>query len=325
MSGTSRDLHIDQLRSEMALGYRPEGFIADMLFPIINVDKQTDLFAKFSRATRLRRQSTQRTPYAQANRIDEPVSSDSYHCVNYALKAGVSIEDRSNADPIFIDEVIDGRTRLVLDGLFLDWEVRQSLQVTSTSNVGSSAAVASSWAVSGGSGSPVTDINAAIDNVQDSTGKRPNHIVLGLAAWRSLRRHTEVRDLIFGTNNGGGFASREAVANLFEIENVMVGGAYQNTGAEAAVEAGFDAGESISQIWGADVLVYYNPTTPSRETPAFAYSFRWNRPGLPNMQVERHPYDSKTKSEEVEVGYYQDEKIVGADYSFLITNVNSNA
>jgi hypothetical protein len=43
------------------------------------------------------------------------------------------------------------------------------------------------------------------------------------------------------------------------------------------------------------------------------------------MQVERHPYNTKTKSEEVEVGYYQDEKITGADYSFLITNVNSNA
>jgi hypothetical protein len=42
------------------------------------------------------------------------------------------------------------------------------------------------------------------------------------------------------------------------------------------------------------------------------------------MQAERHPFDPKTKSEEVEVGYYQDEKITGSDYSFLLTAVNSS-
>lgn len=325
MGATARDTHIDALRSEMAMGYRPDGFIADMLFPVVNVDKQTDLFAKFSRATRLRVQRTARSPGMQANLIDEPVGSDSFHCKNYALKAAVTIEDKSNADPIFVSEIIDGRTRFVLDHLMLDWEVRVANQVTSTSNVGSSSAVASSWAISGGAGSPVSDINTAIDNIHDVTGKRPNNMVLGLSAWRSLRRHSEVRNLIFGTNNGGGFPSRAAVADLFEIENLMIGDAFQNTGTEQAVEAGFDAGESLSQIWLSDVLIYHAPSSPSRETPSFAYSFRWNQPGLPNMQVERHPYDSRTKSEEIEVGYYQDEKITGAEYAFLITDVNSNA
>ena len=42
------------------------------------------------------------------------------------------------------------------------------------------------------------------------------------------------------------------------------------------------------------------------------------------MQVERHPYDSRTKTEDVEVGYYQDEKITGASYAFLLTAVNSS-
>ena len=42
------------------------------------------------------------------------------------------------------------------------------------------------------------------------------------------------------------------------------------------------------------------------------------------MMVERHPYDSRTKSEEVEVGYYQDEKITGDEYGFLIINVTSS-
>jgi len=58
--------------------------------------------------------------------------------------------------------------------------------------------------------------------------------------------------------------------------------------------------------------------------PAFAYSIRWSAPGLPNMQAERHPYNSRTKSEELEIGYYQDEKVTGAEYGFLLTACNSS-
>ena len=42
------------------------------------------------------------------------------------------------------------------------------------------------------------------------------------------------------------------------------------------------------------------------------------------MQVERHPFDPKIKVAEVEVGYYQDEKITAPALSFLVTNVTSS-
>ena len=42
------------------------------------------------------------------------------------------------------------------------------------------------------------------------------------------------------------------------------------------------------------------------------------------MTVERHPYDSVIKAELIEAGYYQDEKITGSTYGFLLTAVNSS-
>jgi hypothetical protein len=42
------------------------------------------------------------------------------------------------------------------------------------------------------------------------------------------------------------------------------------------------------------------------------------------MTAERHPYDTKIKSEEVEIGYYQDEKITASEYGFLLVAVNSS-
>jgi len=123
--------------------------------------------------------------------------------------------------------------------------------------------------------------------------------------------------LIFGTNNGGGYPSTQQVATLLEVDEVLVAGAFQNTGEEGL-------SESLSTIWGDNVLVCYTPPAPTIERPSFAYKFRWSAPGLPNMQVERHPYDTKIKAEELEVGYYQDEKITGASYGFLLIAVNSS-
>lgn len=316
MGGLSHDVHIDKALSEFAIGYKPEGFIADAIFPVVTVGKQSDRYYEFSRADHLRRENTARAAGTEARKIVRNVSSGTYYAPNFALKYPVPIEDKINADPIVTAGLYDTAAEYIMDKLLIDWEVRVANQVTSGTNVGSYSAVSSAW---NGAGDVIGDINAAIDNVQDSTGVRPNKIVMGNAAWRSARRDATVRNLINGTNNGGGFASRAAFANLFDMpeSNLMIAGAYQNTGGE-----GLD--ESLEQIWNDNVLVYYTPERPELMRPAFAYSIRWSAPGLPNMQAERHPYNTRTKSEELEIGYYQDEKVTGAEYGFLLTACNSS-
>lgn len=314
MGATGRDVHVDRLLSEMAIDYRPEGFIADQIFPMVEVQKQSDLYTVFDRGERLRRQNTTRTPGTPARQIVRDVGSDTYFANNFALAYPVTIEDRKNADAVLVSNLYEGGAQYCLDHLMLDWEIRAATQVTNTSNVGSSSAVSSAW---NGAGSPLADMNQAIDNVHYSNGLKPTDVTFGIEAWDSFRRDTTVRDLIFGTNNGGGYPSTEQVAQLLGVKRVHIGGVFQNVSDE-----GQD--ESLSSIWGDNVLVYYRPDSPTRERPSFAYNFRWAQPGLPNMVVERHPYDTKTKSELVEVGYYQDEKVTGSTYGFLIVACNSS-
>jgi len=314
MGATSNDLYIDPLLSEMAIGYRPEGHIADMIMPIVTVGKQSGIYTVFDRGDRLRQRTTARAPGQEANMIEQEVGTGTYYANNYALKAPVTIEDRANADPIFLNGIINGRTELVLDSLLLDYELRVANLVTSGSNVGSSAGVNSAW---NGAGDPLGDINAAIDNVHYSNGVMPNRVAFGIEAWKSFRRDSTVRNLIFGTNNGGGYPNTSQVSQLLDIPNIYVGGAFQNTGDKGLTEA-------LSTIWKDKVLVYYAPESPTIERPSAFYSFRWADAGLPNMQVERHPFDSRKKSEEVEVGYYQDEVITASTYAFLLDAVNSS-
>jgi hypothetical protein len=316
-NATGKDLHIDKALSEMALGYKPSGFIADMLFPTVRVSKQSDYYYEFSRADRLRRESTERAPLTQANRVSQDIGSGTYFARNFALAGGISVEDKANADPILYEELINGETEYLMDKLLLDKEYRVASMVNSTTNVGSSFAVSSAW---NGAGDVLGNINQAIDVLVDLNGisdQENIRVVMGTAAWKSARRDSTVRDIIFGANNGGGYPSREQFRDLLEVGYFGVGGAFENTGQEGLAE-------SLSRIWIDNVLVYYAPDAPTRKKPSYGYSFRWVVPGVPDFAVERHPYDSKIKGEEMEIGYYEDNKLTGSTYAVLITAVNSS-
>lgn len=310
-AAVGRDLYLDLPLSQTIVDYRQEGMIADLIAPVVNVTKQSGAIIEFSQSDRWRIVDDRRAPGTEAKRYSVDVSSTLYYCNNYALQDGVTIEDRNNADPVFSAGLIDNAAISLTDKLMLNWDNRVSLQVTSASNVGSSAAVSSVWSTVEGDGNPILDLNTAIDNVRYATGYRPNRMVFGAKAWDAWRRHKNVRNLIFGTNNGGGYANTAQCAEVYEMERVDVAGTFKNSGEE-------NIARSISNIWGPSVLVYYAPTTPAKDRPSFMYSYRLSAPGIPNMQVERHPYNSKTKTDDIEVGYYQDEKIVGSRFGFLV-------
>ena len=313
---TGRDLHVDRLLSQMAIGYADNVTIAGAIAPIVTVDKQGDLYSIFSRADAFRTEEDARSPGTEANKITRTISSDNYYAQNYALKYPITLEDRENADPVFRQNLWNDAAMYVTDKLMLSWEVRVAAMVNATTNVGSSAGVASEWDVADSS-DPIGDLHTAMDNVQDLTGQRPNKLVFGLDAWRSIRRNDQILNRLFGTNNGGGYPSVAQVANLVEVDEIHIGRAYRNTANEAQAEV-------LAKVWGDNVLACYTPSAPSRDRPSFMYSYRWATGGLPNMQAERHAYDTKTKTEEVEVGYYQDEKITGDEYAFLLLAVNSS-
>ena len=310
-------IHIDHHLSNVAINYRPAGFIADEIFPVVPVPKQSDTYVIYEQADLFRRENTKRSRGAEANKIHARVSSASFYCENFALKADVTVEDRANADPIFVRQFEEGRVMRLQDALFLDWEIRVANQVTSSSNVGSSAAVSSAWTDYTNS-DPMGDIWIAVDNVEVATGYRPNHILFSGTAWRNFRRNVNVIDKATspGVSGGGLYPSAAQIEDLLEMK-VLVGNAWYNSGEEGQ-------SMNLGQVWGDHVVAYYAPEQASIEAPSFGYYFRWSADEIPNMHVERHPYDSRRHCSEVEIGYYQDEIITASPLGFLITNVTSS-
>jgi hypothetical protein len=323
MGAGGKNLHVNIPLTNVMLDYRPEGHIADQIFPIVEVAKQADSFLIWSQADKMRREETARAPGTEANKIGLDVTSDTFYCDNYALKIPLTVEDDVNMDAAYMSNLREGRAERVKDMLMLDWEVRAALQVTSTSNVGSSSAVGSAWTTySNGNSDPLSDVWTAKFNVQDANGYDANCIVMANDAFKNFRQHADVIDILYGNaaaaTGGSRYASRENVKAIFDLEKFLVGGAYYNTGEEGQ-------SLSLSKMWGDHVLVYYNATRPSKDRPSFAYSFRWRSNKIANMTVEVHPFDRKIKAEEIEMGYYQDEKITSSGLGFLITNTTSSS
>ena len=319
MSGyeQGRAVHIDHHLSNVAINYRPAGFIADRILPIVQVPKQSDTYVIFEQSDLFRRENTRRSRGGEANKIHSRVSSSGYYCNNFALKADVTLEDRSNADPIFVQQFEEGRVNRVQDALFLDWEIRVASRVTNPANVGSSTAIGSAWSDTVNS-DPLGDIWTAIDNVELATGYRPNRVLFSGTAWRHFRRNQAVIDKATNPHvpGGGLYPSARQVEDVLEAQ-VLVGNAWYNAAEEALPL-------NLTQIWRDHVVVYFAPDRPSIETPSFGYYFRWAAPGLPNMQVERHPYDSRRHCYEVEIGYFQDEVMTAKPLGFLLSNVTSS-
>ena len=318
MSGpaTGRDLHIDQHLTNIAVNYRPTGMIADLIAPIVPVAKETDTYAVFSRKEAFSVEGTLRARGTEANKITRSVSSAGYVVKNYALGMDVAIEDRANMDPVFQFEMEAGSARYLVDKLMLDWERRLYDLANTAASVGTTFVPNSAWNAASNYGDPIAQIFKMIEQNQSVTAQRPNSVIFGWRAWNMFRRNQNVRNMILGTT-GAGLVTREATRNLFELDRFLVSEAFYDTSNE-------NAASTLSSPLHDRVVLYYAPLAPSRDAPSWMYSFRWTAPELPApLVVERHPYNSRRKVDGIEAGYYQDEKIVGADYASVLAGVTS--
>lgn len=320
-----RELHIDTHLTNLAINYRPQNFIADQIAPIVSVDKESNSYPIFSRFENFAIEDTTRARGSEAKKITRSVSSANYLARNYALGFDVAIEDLANMDQAFRGELDLGAAKYLVGKLGLDMERRVITLANVAGSVSTTWLTGSSWATAGtNAGDPFSQVMQMIEQVQGTTGQRPNSLLIGWKAWNYMRRNYNMRNLINGVNNRGGTVAREQVAAIFEVDRFIVSEALWHTANENAVNSGqlnvVATGNPIQD----KVFAYYAPMAASREDPSWMYSFRWTPNGYPApFTVERHAYDTRKKVETIEAGYFQDERVTGFDYAGCINGVGS--
>jgi hypothetical protein len=312
---TGRDLHVDVPLSNIVVGRRPEGFIADQLLPITPVTKQSDMYWKFAHGEWMRHEAglTLRAPMTEAKKVSMTVSSDNYFAPNYALGAEWPVEDEVNADAVL--QWARSNALHVTDRLMIDYEMRIADMAVTSANVATIFLASSGWNTA--ARTALTDLLGWRESFKDITGLYPNTMILPRNVLTKLRLNDQIRDILFGDR--GGMATAQQIGNLIDIRNVLTPEVQVNTAAEGATATRSDVWAGNGNLWLARI-----DTLAGMFTDTWVNAFRWTSPlfGVP-MAVQRYPYDAKKKCYGIEVSYYQAEKIVSSDLAIRVGSLTS--
>lgn len=312
--GGQRDVYFDVPLSNFSVMAFSEGtLVGPRLFPIVPVEKQSGVYPVIAQADWLRLpQSTTRAPKTPPRKVQFGTSSDSYNCINRALAGDNALEDLANADRALM--LRRNTARFVVSQLARDMEVRIANQVSSISNIGSGVVLAagSRWSNYSNS-SPISDIRTAHAFIRNNTGVRANTLLLDYDTVEMLRTHPELLDLYKYTE--GGILTDAQISAAFKVGDLIVADAIRENSLP-------DGTSSITNIWGnTALLAYVDRAARAPESVTFGLGFRWQPEGVPAAMQARtymNPHPG-AKAEEVEVGYYQDEKIVARNLAYAIT------
>lgn len=313
------DVHINTALTNISQAYKNEELVADRVSPRIPVTFRSDKYYILDEMEAFNVASDATAPNTDAREIAITLSSDEYAVKDYALGAWVPRETIANADdPVNpLGRAVEGiRNRLLLAR---EKRVADLVFAAATYPVGYKTTLAdgSRWD-DYTTGTPNVDPIEQLLGYMDIPLQRPNRLLIGAAAWAALRVHPAVVASIYplggnaGTGGvGGTFASAAALAEVLELDEVIVGRARYNTA--AAGQAG-----SLSRIWGNHALLYYQEQSPSLDTPTSFFSFETT---ASNIVRDFDPKKGVMGSEYVKDGWSHVDKVVSAKSAYFIETV----
>ena len=267
------DIHVDTPLTNMSVAYMQDqtAFVADKIFPVVPVKKQSDLYFIYSRADFLRNEAAVRVYGAESKGGGYNISNAPYFCNIYAFHKDVYPTDRANADnPLSPD--IDA-AEFVTQKLVLKREIDFQLRFFATGIWGTEYAGAAAASLterkywSSSSSTPIEDIANAQVAIHAVTGKKPNTLLLGPYTYIALRNNDEVRDLLRYTQ-GPVVPTEAMLAAMFGVDRVLVGSAVANSAADGATE-------DTDFILGKHALLCYTENAPGLKKVSAGYIFAW--------------------------------------------------
>lgn len=125
-----------------------------------------------------------------------------------------------------------------------------------------------SWSDSANS-DPVATISAALD----TPIMRPNTGVIGRKLYSVLSQHPDIMKSVNATSGDKGIATRQAIANLFELDNLWVGEGFYIERLRNE-----DAAQTPLRLWGASMALYYlDQLGGPDEMPSFGFTAEYEK------------------------------------------------
>lgn len=314
---SAQKVHIDKALTNISIGYSNDEFIADKIFPTIQVDKQSDRYYVYG-MERFRQHSDLRAPGTEANEIDWTLSDDTYFCEGHALRHRIPDEVERNADQEF--DLKAEATELISEGILLNKEVDAANKVMNPNNyhpkLTTTLGVDSPKWSDYENSDPIKDVAKAKQILHQTSGVRPNTLIMSEQVLNVLKLHPALLDVIRYVQRG--IVTEDLMKAAFGVENILVGSALKSNANAGQVPPG--GVEELDYIWGNGVVLAYINPRPGRKRVSLGYSFEWNKDGLGSIQV-RQWWEEGPKATFIEAERWYSQKIVSNVAGFLFNDV----
>ncbi len=331
MLPTMGQIHTSTLLSNISIGYSNSMFVADRLFPHVTVAKQSDKYAIFLKGAWFRNEARPRDPGAEAPRSGYHVSSGTYSCIEYAGAKEIPIEHINNADaPI---RPWESGVRFATNQVMLAKEVLARDAVFAGSVFTNEEDAEGGWAgTTDGSGNTfIADVLKAKEAIRKLIGVYPNVMLMDAGTFNEIKQEYTVLERIKYTGTSGKPAdvTLQTLAQLFELDEILLGGAIKSDAEEVMAGTDFN---SVS-LWEANAnkgsaLLYYRTPTPALWEPSTGYTFSWpggkghasSKLASSGYRQVRYWWEDSPKQWVIEASECFDIKVTSADSGYLFTD-----
>ncbi|MBS0364909.1 MAG: major capsid protein [Proteobacteria bacterium] len=255
----------------ITLAYRNNRMIADDVLPRIPVDSPNFKYSQYTLQDGFTVPDTRVGRKGDVNEIDWTATEFPASTQDYGLEDAIPYFDilaaraAQQTQGVYPIDPEARSTELLTDLVMLDREVRVANQVMNSANypganVRTYAAGATQWNPVNTTATPIQDITAA----RDGLIIRPNRMVMGRAVFTAIASHPTIVKAYNGTTGDTGIVPEKFIANLFELEEIIVGEGWVNTAKKGQAP-------SLTRVWGKSAVLYYQ--APVLYSPQGAATF----------------------------------------------------
>lgn len=245
---TDAPFPIDPVLTGITLAYRNRAYIADAVLPrMAPFPKQEFKYYQWTKPEQFTIPDTRVGRRSAPNEVEFTATAQTGSTEDYGLDDVIPFDDVANArgslDPV------GHATEMLTELVLLDREKRCAGVLFTAANypAGNKTQLSGDTQWSDVDSDPLV----AISNALDVPIMRPNILLLGQATWTSLRRHQKIVQATAQIGGAtAGIASRQAVAELFELEEIVVGAGFVNTAKRGQTP-------TLTRLWGKHAALLY--------------------------------------------------------------------
>lgn len=325
---TQADLHVNVPLTNVSIAYMQsaDSYIADKVFPRVPVQKQSDMYWKYSKSDWRRTDVQRRAPSTETPGVGWKVDTDQYFAHVYGVHKDIDDQLRANADSNFnLDrdstEFITNQMLLKRD---IDWVnsfFKTGVWANERTGVDNAPGAGQflQWDQAGSD--PLSDIARHVIEFRRLSGFAPNTMVIGAHVMEALKQHPDIIDRIKYTQRG--VVTEDLIATLFDVDELYVSYATVATGPETTDARTQDAASTYDFIASSTaVLLAYAPPAPSLLVPSAGYTFTWSGylgGNAQGVRVKRFRMEH-IASDRIEAEMTYDQRVVAPDLGLFLEN-----